>query len=62
MSLRSAGRDQLVADADRKRKIGESITVEVAKFTVADAKLDAAEAMRFDDDAWPAGDFALNLC
>jgi hypothetical protein len=55
-------RDQLLAHANRKRQVGEMIPVQVSELATAEAKLDSAEAMRHDAHAFPAGDFARDLC
>jgi hypothetical protein len=52
----------LVAHANRKRQVGQAIPVQVAELAATDAELNPSEAMRFDGDAAPAGDFAFDLC
>ena len=55
--LRSSLGDELLADADRERQVGEMAAVQVTELASPDEELDAAEPMRLDRDAFPSGDF-----
>jgi len=58
MRLRPPFRDEALADANRKRQVGEPAAVQVSQLAASDAKLDAAEAVRMHRDAIPAADFS----
>jgi hypothetical protein len=59
--LRLSLRDELLADADGKREIGQVIAVEMTDLPPAEPKLEAAETMRRRFDAGPTEHFLSNL-
>ena len=59
--VRLARCNQLVAHLHRKRQIRELISVQMSKLTPADTEFNAAESVRTDGHAGPAGDGLLDL-
>jgi hypothetical protein len=57
----ATGSHKLVPHANRKRQIGQAVTVQVADLVVVHAEFDAAEAMRLGAGARPAKYLALDL-
>jgi hypothetical protein len=49
----TASRDELVAQPAGEREVSDPVTVQMPEFPAAEAKFDAAEAMRADPDAGP---------
>jgi hypothetical protein len=43
-----AGRDQLIADATRERKVSDPVAMQMPELAPAEAKLDSAKPMRPD--------------
>ena len=51
--LRPSFRQERIADREWEWEIGETVAMQMAKFTAADAELDTAKAMRAGDHALP---------
>jgi hypothetical protein len=60
MNSGAARRDQLVAQRALEGDVGDAIAVQVAELTVADAELDAAEAVVVGAHAGPGGHLVGN--
>jgi hypothetical protein len=52
---------QFFADTDGEGEVGEVVAMQVAEFALAEAELDAAEAVRRLDHTGPREDFIANL-
>jgi hypothetical protein len=61
VTLRAAGGDELLADRNRKWKIGKPASMQMAKLSSSDTELETTETMRRGNDTVPRGDFARDL-
>jgi hypothetical protein len=60
MQFRFSFRDELLADADRERQVGEVVAMQVSDFAIADMKKDHASAVDVDSYAVPGSHLPLN--
>ena len=60
MGFRPALGNQLLADSDRKREIGQPAAVEMPQLAASNSKFDAAEPVWGHGDAGPAADLPLD--
>jgi hypothetical protein len=62
VTLGAPGRDKLIANRHRKRKIREAASMQMAEFTAPNSELETAETMRRGHHAIPRSDLARDLC